>query len=888
VVSSSTAAATTTATTATATANNDAGPAFRIAIIGSGLAALSAAVFLEQELRRSAPLRHGNSNGDDAQEPKDSTCDGGGDGSVESEQRQGKSKRRKRRLNAGAGAGAPRFPASAAGGWEVTIYERDGSLEARREGYGLTLKYDPLGVLRRLGVLEDVCRRDCPSRSHYALDEAGRILGYYGGAFSSLAGEDARSSGAERGDPSPSPAPPRRRRGQGQRGNLRVPRQEVRRVLLEKLRSTSVRWGHRLVRLEAVAAGEHEGDGGERDRPAVSPGSEERRRATRIRCVFENGTSAVADWVVGADGIRSTVLAELHRLLLAEPPSLPAPGGSDPRALPHQHHPNPTTIQQQKAPPLLPPRPPALHRLGVRLIVGLSALDDGGEGADGDGDGGASAASDPRLAPLLRERGFYTLGSRCGSRLFVMPYSAPAPLRPRAPRRYMWQLSFPEPDFGEGKGGENGEGDEKLPDQPREAEQEEATNGAKPKRWEEESCTTPRQILDEALERCRGWHDPVPLLLQSTPLDTVWSTSLYDRDPGELFEYWRSLKKHRLRRRPDGAAPPAPGLPVLVVGDALHAMSCFKGQGAHQALKDGQCAASHLARHLLRRGGAGRRGGPAAAAAEACHRELVQRAAPAVLDSRRAARELHRRGPRPPRSASSDNENGGGEAAPPAGAPSSSCGFAGVQDPEMLPRLLQALDAQGVRAGTTRNLDAAVGRVICELRMKEKDPAIVPRHQAELSPPRPASPDPPWTRSAAEAARRCDLARLRELSWAAKDDRWMQGPVDDEGNTCLHLAAAATGNTCLHLAAAAAAADAASDTGDIGGGTPSERRPPIGGDDFDADEAARPETLQWLVLEAGCSCRARNDRGQAPADLVPLGDDASRRLLRELDRVQRG
>jgi 2-polyprenyl-6-methoxyphenol hydroxylase-like FAD-dependent oxidoreductase len=872
VVSSSTAAATT-ATPPTATASSD-GTAFRIAIIGSGLAALSAAVFLEQELRRSAPLRRGNSNNDDDLEPKDSTCDGGdhgdgdgdNDGSVECEQRQGKSKRRKRRLNAG--AGAPRLPASAAGGWEVTIYERDGSLEARREGYGLTLKYDPRGVLRRLGVLEDVCRRDCPSRSHYALDEAGRILGYYGGAFSSLASEE---SGAERGDPSPSQSPPRRRRGQGQRGNLRVPRQEVRRVLLQKLRSTSVRWGHRLVRLEAVVS-EDEGESGERDRPAVSPGNEERRRATRIRCVFENGTAAVADWVVGADGIRSTVLSELHRLLLAEPPSVPAPGGSDPRALPHQHHPNPTIIQQHKAPPLLLPHPPALHRLGVRLIVGLSALD-GGEGVEHR----ASAASDPRLAPLLRERGFYTLGSGCGSRLFVMPYSAPAPLRPRAPRRYMWQLSFPEPEIGEdGEGGESGEGDERLPDEPREAE-EEAANGPKPKRWEEESCTTPRQILDQALERCRGWHDPVTLLLQSTPLDTVWSTSLYDRDPGELFEYWRSLKKHQLSRRPDGAAPPASGLPVLVLGDALHAMSCFKGQGAHQALKDGQCAASHLARHLLRRGRAGRRGGPAAAAAEACHRELVQRAAPAVLDSRRAARELHRRGPRPPRFAPGGSENGGGEPAPPAGASSSSCGFAGIQDPEMLARLLQALDAQGVRAGTTRDLDAAVGRVIGELCLKEKDSAIVAQHQAELSPPRPASPDPPWTRSAAEAARRCDLARLRELSWAAKDDRWMQGPVDDEGNTCLHLAAAATD-----------AVDAACDAGDIGDATPSELRSPIIGDDLGADESARPETLQWLVLEAGCSCRARNGRGQAPVDLVPLGDDASRRLLRELDRVRRG
>lgn len=54
-----------------------------------------------------------------------------------------------------------------AGFTNVVIYERDVSPSSRREGYGLTLTYNPKGPLAQMGLLDQVAQRDCPSRSHY-------------------------------------------------------------------------------------------------------------------------------------------------------------------------------------------------------------------------------------------------------------------------------------------------------------------------------------------------------------------------------------------------------------------------------------------------------------------------------------------------------------------------------------------------------------------------------------------------------------------------------------------------------------------------------------------------------------------------------------------------
>ena len=39
---------------------------------------------------------------------------------------------------------------------KITIYERDSCQNERKEGYGMTLTYDPVGPLAKLGILEEV------------------------------------------------------------------------------------------------------------------------------------------------------------------------------------------------------------------------------------------------------------------------------------------------------------------------------------------------------------------------------------------------------------------------------------------------------------------------------------------------------------------------------------------------------------------------------------------------------------------------------------------------------------------------------------------------------------------------------------------------------------
>lgn len=112
-----------------------------------------------------------------------------------------------------------------AGFTQVSLFERDASFDDQEEGYGLTLTYNPKGPLAALGVLEKVAQQDCPSRSHYLFRSDGSILGYFGNAFS-------------------------RHRGAGQRGNLRVPRKVLRRILLDQLRTTALHWGHKLEDFE--------------------------------------------------------------------------------------------------------------------------------------------------------------------------------------------------------------------------------------------------------------------------------------------------------------------------------------------------------------------------------------------------------------------------------------------------------------------------------------------------------------------------------------------------------------------------------------------------------------------------------------------------------------
>jgi hypothetical protein len=165
-----------------------------------------------------------------------------------------------------------------------------------------------------------------------------------------------------------------------------------------------------------------------------------------------------------------------------------------------------------------------------------------------------------------------------------------------------------------------------------------------------------------ALERTQGWHEPVQTLIRATPAASIWGTLLQDQDPV-------ALQEHLLTQHPNCQR-------VILAGDALHAMSPFKGQGANQALQDGVVIASWLSKASL------------SSAVTGCMREMVQRTAPVIAASRQAAKFWH--------SVEALQVNHK---------------FAGVGDAS---KLLQLLRLRSVNA-ETENLDDAIRIVVAEL-----------------------------------------------------------------------------------------------------------------------------------------------------------------------------
>jgi len=197
-------------------------------------------------------------------------------------------------------------------------------------------------------------------------------------------------------------------------------------------------------------------------------------------------------------------------------------------------------------------------------------------------------------------------------------------------------------------------------------------------------------------------------------------SDLMDRDPRQVQAM---IQKQGIQR-------------LVVMGDALHSMSPFKGQGANQALADGPLLANWLQKSSID------------SALKGFWREAVERTAPVVAASRIAAKELH----------SSGILQGHG--------------FAGIRE-DAVEELLAYLREQKIDASLGAELDSKVLMAIqsCQVGALEAPSVIDPNEQQK----------------ALKYAASGGTPRLRQQT-LAKHSESIRTALDEQGRSCVHLA----------------------------------------------------------------------------------------------------
>lgn len=220
-----------------------------------------------------------------------------------------------------------------------------------------------------------------------------------------------------------------------------------------------------------------------------------------------------------------------------------------------------------------------LKYLGCMVILGISFLHD----------------------PFLYQRVFETNDGI--TRIYVMPFKdisgSCLDSDPKSPHKQltMWQLSF------------------------KVAHECEAEN----------LSSSPQSLLSEALQRMKGWHSPLEDLIRQTPLSLVSGHPVYDRETISCAELQKQLSHLSYGSR------------LFFLGDSIHPMSPFKGQGANQALLDATLLGKMVLSMLTELGDAFKDDPHAffQRVQSKYHEEMLKRSEKKVLQSREAADVLH-------------------------------------------------------------------------------------------------------------------------------------------------------------------------------------------------------------------------------------------------------
>lgn len=180
-------------------------------------------------------------------------------------------------------------------GLSVFITEKDQLLSDRKQGYGLTLTNSISGPLAKLGLLDQCIEKNCPSHSHFTFGPDGEILGYYGRAITNAIKKNDIT-------PSPSIEVADSKEFGGSRGNLRIPRQELRQMMLKLLSKSAMHWGFRFI------------DFCEDSTDFITT-TFEVARSEENSTATESVVKVKSRILIGADGIRSPVRQRRDQLL---------------------------------------------------------------------------------------------------------------------------------------------------------------------------------------------------------------------------------------------------------------------------------------------------------------------------------------------------------------------------------------------------------------------------------------------------------------------------------------------------------------------------------------------------------------------------------------------